>query len=118
MPPENWGVRSIPEIDSRYPLWEQPNFERDVDEGRFYLPDAEEGKRETIVSSVVDATPLQCLRLHWVDVEPHVLKGHAWHFVQVTLLCWHRARFRLYDSPLAIKFLHPLALESPVARYS
>ncbi len=63
MPPESWGVRSIPEIDSRYPLWEQPNFVRDVDEGRFYLPDAEEGKRETLVTSVIDATPTQCLRL-------------------------------------------------------
>jgi cytochrome c oxidase subunit I+III len=58
-----WGMRSIPEIDSRYPLWEQPNFERDVEEGRFYLPDAEEGKRETLVSSVIDALPIQCLRL-------------------------------------------------------
>jgi cytochrome c oxidase subunit I+III len=63
MPGKPWGVRTIPEIDSRYPLWQQPNFERDVDEGRFYLPDAEEGKRETIVSSVIDATPQQCLRL-------------------------------------------------------
>lgn len=63
MPPENWGVRSIPEIDSRYPLWDQKNFQRDVDEGRFYLSDAEEGKRETIVTSVIDAKPVQCLRL-------------------------------------------------------
>jgi cytochrome c oxidase subunit I+III len=63
MPGKPWGVRSIPEIDSRYPLWDQPNFERDVDEGRFYLPDAEEGKRETIVTSVIDARPLHCLRL-------------------------------------------------------
>jgi cytochrome c oxidase subunit I+III len=58
-----WGVRSIPEIDSRYPLWDQPNFVRDVDEGRFYLPDAEEGKRETLVTTVVDAQPVQCLRV-------------------------------------------------------
>jgi cytochrome c oxidase subunit I+III len=63
MPGKPWGVRSIPEIDSRYPLWEQPNFERDVDEGRFYLPDAEEGKRETIVTSPIDARPEACLRL-------------------------------------------------------
>lgn len=63
MPPESWGVRSIPEIDSRYPLWDQPNFERDVDQGRFYLPDAEEGKRETLVTSPIDARPEQCLRL-------------------------------------------------------
>jgi cytochrome c oxidase subunit I+III len=36
---------------------------RDVDEGRFYLPDAEEGRRETIVTTAVDAVPVQCLRL-------------------------------------------------------
>jgi cytochrome c oxidase subunit I+III len=56
-------VRSIPEIDSRYPLWEQPDFVRDVDEGRFYLPDAEELKRETIVTSPVDAEPQYCMRM-------------------------------------------------------
>ncbi len=63
MPGKPWGVRSIPEIDSRYPLWDQPNIIRDYDEGRFYLPDAEEEKRETIVTSVVDAQPEQCQRL-------------------------------------------------------
>jgi cytochrome c oxidase subunit I+III len=63
MPGQPWGIRSIPEIDSRYPLWDQPNLERDVDEGRFYLPDAEEGKRETLVTSVIDANAEQCLRL-------------------------------------------------------
>jgi cytochrome c oxidase subunit I+III len=63
MPDKPWGVRSIPEIDGRYPLWQQPNFMRDVDEGRFYLPDAEEGKRETLLTSPVDAQPTQCLRV-------------------------------------------------------
>ena len=63
VPAEPWGVRSIPEIDSRYPLWDQPNFVRDVDEGRFFLPDAEEGKRETLVTSIIDAKPVQCLRV-------------------------------------------------------
>jgi cytochrome c oxidase subunit I+III len=64
MPPDKpWGVRSIPEIDGRYPLWDQPNFVRDVDEGRFYLPDAEEGLRETLVTTPVDARPVQCLRV-------------------------------------------------------
>jgi cytochrome c oxidase subunit I+III len=63
MPGKPWGVRSIPEIDHRYPLWDQPHFMRDVHEGRFYLPDAEEGKRETLVTSVIDAQPIQCLRV-------------------------------------------------------
>jgi cytochrome c oxidase subunit I+III len=63
MPGKPWGIRSIPEIDSRYPLWDQPNLLRDIDEARFYLPDAEEGLRETLVTSVIDAVPQQCLRL-------------------------------------------------------
>jgi cytochrome c oxidase subunit I+III len=63
MPGQPWGIRSIPEIDSRYPLWDQPHFMRDIDEGRFYLPDAEEGRRETIITSVIDAESQQCQRL-------------------------------------------------------
>jgi cytochrome c oxidase subunit I+III len=63
MPGKPWGIRSIPEIDSRYPLWDQENLVRDIDEGRFYLPDAEEGRRETIVTTVIDAKPIQCQRL-------------------------------------------------------
>ena len=63
MPGKPWGIRSIPEIDSRYPLWDQPNLLRDIDEGRFYLPDAEEELRETLVTSVIDAKPQQCQRL-------------------------------------------------------
>jgi len=63
MPGRSWGIRSIPEIDGRYPLWDQPNLLRDIDQGRFYLPDAEEGLRETLVTSVIDARPLLCQRL-------------------------------------------------------
>lgn len=58
-----WGLRSIPEIDGRYPLWQQKNLTRDVDEGRFFLPDAEEGHRETLVTSPVDAQVTYCLRV-------------------------------------------------------
>ncbi len=72
MPPENWGIRSITEIDSRYPLWDQPNFERDVDEGRFYLSDAEEMKRETLVTTPIDGKPVQCLRLPGPSWKPLV----------------------------------------------
>jgi cytochrome c oxidase subunit I+III len=44
-------------------LWDQKDFMRDVDEGRFYLADAEEGERETLVTSSIDAEPEQCLRV-------------------------------------------------------
>jgi len=57
VPAEAWGVRSVPYITSRYPLWDEPEFLSRLDDGRFYIPDAPEGKRETIVTSTVDAVP-------------------------------------------------------------
>ncbi|GGN47597.1 cytochrome c oxidase subunit I [Novosphingobium indicum] len=60
---EHWGIRSIPLIESRYPIWDQPDFMRKVDEGRYFLPDAEEGRRETIITTVLDARPLAVVRL-------------------------------------------------------
>lgn len=48
-PSESWGMRSVPIINSRYPLWDQPNLQADIEAGRFYLPDAKSGKRETLV---------------------------------------------------------------------
>lgn len=62
-PDENWGMRSVPVITSRYPLWDQPNLQNDIEAGRFYLPDAISGRRETLVTSVLDADPIQCLRV-------------------------------------------------------
>jgi cytochrome c oxidase subunit I+III len=97
MPGKPWGVRSIPEVDSRYPLWDQPDFERDVDEGRFYLPDAEELKRETIVTSVIDAKPDGCVRLpgpSWIPLWAAIAVGgffvlgtfHLWMLALVSLV--------------------------------
>jgi heme/copper-type cytochrome/quinol oxidase subunit 3 len=36
---------------------------RRYDEGRFYLPDAQEGRRETLITSALDARPVQVQRL-------------------------------------------------------
>jgi len=66
-PDESWGMRSVPIITSRYPLWDQPNLQADIEAGRFYLPDAKSGRRETLVTSVLDAKPLQCLRVGGVS---------------------------------------------------
>jgi hypothetical protein len=41
---------------------------RDIKAGRFYLPDALEGRRETLVTSVLDAEPHQCLRVGGTSV--------------------------------------------------
>ncbi|HEV7248038.1 MAG TPA: cytochrome c oxidase subunit I [Shinella sp.] len=62
-PEEKWGVRSIPIIRSRYPIWDQPGLIEDIKAGRGYLPDTRDGARETLVTSVLDAKPIQCLRV-------------------------------------------------------
>ena len=63
VPSDPWGLRSIPQIDSRYPLWDDKQLLTTVDEGKGLLPDAKEGWRETLVTSVLDAQPVQVLRV-------------------------------------------------------
>jgi cytochrome c oxidase subunit I+III len=58
-----YGVRSVPRISSRYPLWDQPRLQDDVLAGHYYLPDAPTGYRETIITSAIEATPQYVLRL-------------------------------------------------------
>ncbi|WP_235829843.1 cytochrome c oxidase subunit I [Frigidibacter oleivorans] len=75
---ETWGVRSIPYIHTRYPLWQQERILERMDAGRYYLPDAEAGQRETIITSVIDARPLQVLRLSgptWVTMLAALFTG-------------------------------------------
>ncbi len=67
---DHWGVRTVPLIESRYPIWDQPGFVKAVDEGRFFLPDADDGKRELMITSVLDARPLQVMRIGGPTVKP------------------------------------------------
>lgn len=98
MPGEPWGIRSIPEVDSRYPLWDQAGLLETVDQGRGYLPDAEEGRRETLVTSAIDARPLLVQRLPGNSFVPAVaavtLGGffilgtyHLWTAALASLVC-------------------------------
>jgi cytochrome c oxidase subunit I+III len=89
MPAETWGVRSVPLVTTRYPLWEQKNFLEDVDAGAFYLPDAEEGKRETMVTTIAEARPVQCLRVPGPSFKPMlaaILTGSM--FIAATFHWW------------------------------
>jgi len=63
LPNGNYSNRSVPIVTSRDPLWEQPGIEKDVEEGRYYLPNAPTGGRETIVTSPVSAEPQFLLRM-------------------------------------------------------
>jgi len=57
LPNGTYSVRSIPIVTSREPIWDQPNLAEDVEAGRYYLPGAPTGGRETIVTSPIDARP-------------------------------------------------------------
>ncbi len=88
-PEENWGVRSIPRIESRYPLWDQKTLAQEVNAGEWYLADAREGRRETLVTSVLDAEPEQVLRVggtSYVTIVSAVTLGTV--FVALTFKWW------------------------------
>ena len=63
LPSDLYGPRSIPHVESRYPLWQQPDLEREVEAARHYLPNAPTGVRETIITSPIEAAPQYLQRL-------------------------------------------------------
>jgi cytochrome c oxidase subunit I+III len=88
-PEENWGVRSVPHIRSRYPLWDQPRLAEEVRAGDWYLADAAEGRRETLVTSVLDAEPEQVLRVGGTSYATIVSAGTLGSvFVALTFKWW------------------------------
>ncbi|OZI17718.1 cytochrome ubiquinol oxidase subunit I [Bordetella genomosp. 7] len=63
LPGGSAGPRSVPIVQSREPLWDQPGLAADVDAGRYYLPGAPGGWRSTLVTSAIEARPQYVLRL-------------------------------------------------------
>jgi cytochrome c oxidase subunit I+III len=57
LPTGLYSARSIPLVKSRDPLWDDPNIGKDVEEGRYFLPNSATGLRETIITSPVNAEP-------------------------------------------------------------
>ncbi|MDQ0072281.1 cytochrome c oxidase subunit I+III [Variovorax boronicumulans] len=86
LPPRDYGVRSIPEVDSLYPLWRQPALPEEVEAGRHWLPGTVFGGRETLVTSMRDARPLHLLRLPTDGWPPFVAAvGTAGFFLLLTV---------------------------------
>ena len=76
LPNDTYATRSIPIVNSREPLWDQPNLARDVEEGRYYLPGAPTGARETILTSAIEAKPQYVVQMpgpSWTHVLAAVL---------------------------------------------
>lgn len=63
LPSGDYATRSIPVVTSRYPLWDQPRLADDVAAGRYYLPGAPTGGRETLVTSPLEARPQYVLQM-------------------------------------------------------
>jgi cytochrome c oxidase subunit I+III len=72
LPAHLYSVRSIPVIRSLYPLWDQPNLARDVEAGRYFLPNTATGGRETLVTSTLEAEPQHLLLM------PKPSPWHVW----------------------------------------
>ncbi|SFV15985.1 cytochrome c oxidase subunit I [Pseudoduganella namucuonensis] len=68
LPSEDYGTRSIPNVTSDDPLWEQPSLPEEVERGAHWLPGTATGLRETIITTADDARP-------WYV---QVLPGDSW----------------------------------------
>jgi cytochrome c oxidase subunit I+III len=68
LPAEDYGVRSIPEVDSREPLWSRPGLPAEVAAGAHWLPGTVFGGRETLITHPRRARPLHLL----------ILTGDSW----------------------------------------
>jgi cytochrome c oxidase subunit I+III len=63
LPNGNYSIRSIPRVDSAYPLWDRPELAQEVKDGRWYLPGSATGERETLVTHPLDGEPQALLRM-------------------------------------------------------
>jgi cytochrome c oxidase subunit I+III len=57
LPTGLYSTRSIPIVASRQPLWDQPGLADDVKRGRYFLPNAPTGLRETMITSPLRGEP-------------------------------------------------------------
>jgi cytochrome c oxidase subunit I+III len=63
LPLDHYGARSIPQVESREPLWDRPSLREEVASGQHYLPGTATGEREALVTSARDARPQYVLVL-------------------------------------------------------
>ncbi|MGX4642141.1 cytochrome c oxidase subunit I [Massilia sp. SYSU DXS3249] len=68
LPSESYATRSIPEVHSADPLWDQPGLSEQVEAGQHYLPGTASGKRETIATSPIAGKPTYLM----------ILPGDSW----------------------------------------
>ncbi len=95
VPGHPWGIRSVPVITTRYPLWQQPGLHEEVSRGAWFLADAPGNHREMIVTDILDARPMFVQRVPgpgWVTILSAAFLGAVfilatWHLWTAALLC-------------------------------
>jgi cytochrome c oxidase subunit I+III len=88
LPANEYGVRSIPQIDSRHPLWDHPGMPQDVEAGRYWLPGTAFGGRETLVTSPRNAELRHLLRLPSDGWLPFVAAAGTAGFFLLLTVAW------------------------------
>ena len=68
LPTEAYGTRSVPQIESVDPRWQQPGLGDEVERGAHWMPHTATGGRETLVTAARSARPLHLI----------VLPGEGW----------------------------------------
>jgi cytochrome c oxidase subunit I+III len=63
LPSGNYSNRSIPIVESAYPLWHQPRLAELVRAGAYYLPGTATGKREALITAPLDGSPQYVLQM-------------------------------------------------------
>ena len=81
-----YGLRSIPPVSSREPLWQHPGLREAAEQGAYWLPRTVFGGRESLVTSAVHATPRQLLLLPGDGWSPFIAAaGTAGFFLLLTV---------------------------------
>jgi cytochrome c oxidase subunit I+III len=62
-PPASYNFASLPPLDSRHPLWQQPQLQDSIAAGRYALPRAAHGRRETLGCDPVSGRPREVIHL-------------------------------------------------------
>jgi len=113
LPQGDYGVRSIPQITSREPLWHQPGLELEVADGRHWLPGTVFGGRETLVTSPMAADIRHLLRLPGDGWSPFAAAAGTAGFFLLLTVGWITAAFAAAALSLAAMLFWLWATDRP-----
>jgi cytochrome c oxidase subunit I+III len=75
LPNGDYANRSIPIVESAYPLWDQPRLAELVNAGAYYLPGSATGKREALITAPLDGAPQYVLQMPPPGWAPFLHRG-------------------------------------------